>query len=152
MKVKQLMAIAAATAVGVGAYAQSIVNFANTGTSKVYVTNNVAMGINLPINMINGTFCSNSYQISFGLYYDVNTNGVANPGATPDAFTLVPGSATTHISGTSQLAGIFSGGNVTVLPAPSAGGEVVLLQVRAWSGGLVANGPYNSFEAAYAAG
>jgi hypothetical protein len=140
MKVKQLMAVAAATLIAVGAYAQGQLLFQNGSGAKVYVTNNGA--IQLPAPFVNGTLCSNTYGMVFGLYFSLNTNAIPNPHGSADGFTLVAGTA----NSSAFLQGQFAGGSRAIPGAD--GGAYVIVQVRAWNN----PGTYSSYEEAVASG
>lgn len=140
MKVKQIMAVLAASLIAVGAYAQGVVNFASGSGAKCYYTNYGGLNPTTPYAWTNG-LVADEYGVAFGLYYSLNTNAVPNPGATPDSFTLVAGTAS--VSTVNALAGQFAA--VKAIPGTD-GGVSVIIQARAWSGG------YASYEAALASG
>lgn len=129
MNIKAIITVLAGLAVGASAQAQGLVNFNNSGGSRV-------------ILMETGMAPAPGTTIA-GLYYSRNLTDIPNPGAVADDFTLV---TTTPVSTSATMAlwGLFAQSNVIIPDAPA--GSQVLLQVRAWSVG------YNSYEDALTRG
>jgi len=108
-----------------GTYAQGTITFNNSAALKI----------------TNGFTLTGAAGVRVALYWSADTN------ASPGSLAIATAFVTNTLSGAN--AGLFIGGP-RALPG-AVGGQIILAQIRAWSGGALIPGPFATYEDAVTA-